>query len=269
MHSELKVGLVAGRGFLPVEVLSGIKSCGKKAIVIGVKGECRPEIRAMADVYQEYGLGRLGKVIEVMKQEGVQELVFAGKVGKEAIFGDGLDELSQKLLASLPQKNDDSILLAVVHEFEKNGMTVLKQTDYLQHLLAEPGNIVGTVAENEMSDIRLGFKMAKVMGDLDIGQSVVVKNGVVLAVEAIEGTDQAIVRGGTLGGPGSVVVKVSKPKQDLRFDVPTIGKNTIESMIKAGSKILAIETGKTFLVEKADVFSLAAENQIKIISCTF
>ena len=111
--------------------------------------------------------------------------------------------------------------------------------------------------------------MAKAIGGLDIGQSVVVKNGVVLAVEAIEGTDQAIVRGGTLGGAGSVVVKVSKPKQDERFDVPTIGKNTIESMIKVQAKILAIEAGKTFFVEKADVLKLAGEHQIKIISCTF
>ncbi len=269
MQSELKVGLVAGRGVLPVEVLSAIKSSGKEAIVMGVKGECRPEIEEMADIYQEYGLGKLGAVIEAFKREDVSELVFAGKVGKEAIFRDGLDELSQKLLASLPQKNDDAILFAIVREFEKNGMTVLKQTEYLQHLLAEPGSIVGTIAESEMPDIKLGFKTAKAMGDLDIGQSVVVKSGVVLAIEAIEGTDQAIVRGGTLGGPGSVVVKVSKPRQDLRFDVPTIGKSTIESMIKAQSKILAIETGKTFFLERDAVLSLAAEHQIKIISCTF
>ncbi len=269
MQSELKVGLVAGRGVLPVEVLSEIKSQGKKAIVIGIKGECRPEIREKADFYQEYGLGKLGAVIEALKKEDVRELIFAGKVGKEAIFSDGLDEMSQRLLASLPQKNDDAILLAVVHELEKNGITVLKQTDYLQHLLVRPGTILGAVTENEMSDVELGFKTAKVMGGLDIGQSVIVKNGVVLAVEAIEGTDQAIIRGGTLGGAGSVVVKVSKPKQDLRFDVPTIGKNTIESMIKAQSKILAIEAGKTFFVEKAAVLALAAEHQIKIISCTF
>ncbi|HBF36769.1 MAG TPA: DUF1009 domain-containing protein [Firmicutes bacterium] len=269
MSTKTKIGLIAGRGNLPVEVLKEIKAQGKSSVVVAIKGECPPEVSAMADFYQEHGLGRLGTIIEVLKKEGIHDLVFAGKVTKEAIFREGFDQLSQGLLASLPQKNDDAILLAVVHELEKNGIIVVKQTDYLQHLLVESGSVLGNVTESEMADITLGFKMAKAIGGLDIGQSVIVKNGVVLAVEAIEGTDQAIVRGGNLGGTGSVVVKVSKPAQDERFDVPTIGQNTIESMIKAQAKVLAIEAGKTFFVDKADVLKLAAEHQIKIIAGTF
>jgi DUF1009 family protein len=262
-----KVGLVAGRGVLPFEVLTEMKSRGQVSVVIGINGECHPELGSLADSYQEIALGQFGAIIDALKQENVTELVFAGKVGKEALFNGGFDAVCQRLLATLPQKNDDALLLAAVQEFEKNGIMVSKQTDYLHHLLAEPGTMLGVVSESELADISLGFKMAKAIGGLDIGQSVVVKNGIVLAVEAIEGTDQAIVRGGTLGGAGSVVVKVSKPKQDERFDVPTIGKSTIESIVAAQAKVLAIEAGKTLIVQKAEVLKLAAENQIKIVAC--
>jgi UDP-2,3-diacylglucosamine hydrolase len=262
-----KIGLVAGRGILPLEVLAEIKSRGQSSVVVGVKGECNPEIAPLANSYQEIAIGQLGAIITALKKEGIKELVFAGKVGKEALFKEGFDEVVQHLLASLPQKNDDAILLALVQEFEKNGMTVAKQTDYLHQLLAARGVISGTISESEMVDVKLGFKMAKAIGDLDIGQSVVVKKGVVLAVEAIEGTDQAIVRGGILGGAGSVVVKVSKPKQDERFDVPTIGETTIESMIKVKATVLAIEAGKTLIVQKEEVLAMATKNQIKIIAC--
>jgi DUF1009 family protein len=262
-----KIGLVAGRGILPFEVLAEIKSRGWNSVVIGLKGECDPRIAYLANFYQEIALGQLGAIIAAFKQENIAELVFAGKVGKEALFKEGFDEVFQQLLANLPQKNDDAILLALVQEFERNAMTVAKQTDYLHHLLAARGVITGTLSESEMADVKLGFKMAKAIGDLDIGQSVVVKKGVVLAIEAIEGTDQAIIRGGTLGGAGSVVVKVSKPKQDERFDVPTIGETTIESMIKAKATVLAIEAGKTLIVQKEGILALAAENQIKIIAC--
>jgi UDP-2,3-diacylglucosamine hydrolase len=269
LSKEQKIGLVAGRGALPFEVLAEIKSRGQSSVVIGLKGECSPELVHSADFYREVALGQLGAIIAAFKDQNITELVFAGKVSKEALFIEGFDNTLQCLLATLPQKNDDAILLALVQEFEKNGMTVAKQTNYLHRLLASPGMITGTITESEMADIKLGFKMAKAIGDLDIGQSVVVKKGVVLAVEAIEGTDQAIIRGGTLGGAGSVVVKVSKPRQDERFDVPAIGETTIESMINIKATVLAIEAGKTLIVQKEGVLALAAENQIKIISCSF
>jgi DUF1009 family protein len=264
-----KIGLVAGRGVLPFEVATEIRARGQNSVVVGLQGECDPKLAALTELYQEIALGRVGAIIETFKKENITKLVFAGKVSKEAIFREDLDQVCQRLLASLTQKNDDAVLLALVHEFEINGIIVVKQTDYLKHLLATPGMILGTVVAGEMADITLGFKMAKAMGDLDVGQSVVVKKGVVLAVEAIEGTDQAIIRGGTLGGAGSVVVKVSKPKQDERFDVPTIGRTTIESMAKAQAKILAIEAGKTFIVQKSEVLELATKAQIKIIAVAY
>ncbi len=265
-----RIGLIAGRGFLPFDVLSEIDLRGYSSVVVGLKGESNPELARLADLYQDFGLGQLGAIIKFLNESGVKEIVFAGKVGKEALFKEGFDNIFQSLLASLSEKNDDAILLALVEEFEKNNLTVLKQTDYLEQILAPSGIIVGTeITSEEWEDIRLGFKMAKAIGGLDIGQSVVVKNGVVLAVEAIEGTDQAVIRGGSLGGPGSIVVKVSKPQQDERFDVPTIGLTTIQSMQKVGASLLAIETGKTLVTEKKALIDLASKNGIKIVACRF
>ena len=266
--NKQKIGLIAGRGFLPFDVLSEIKMRGYNSVVVGLKGESNSKLVESADCFQEFALGQLGAIIDFLAESGVKEVVFAGKVGKEALFKEGFDDTFQSLLASLPAKNDDAILLALVNEFERNNLIVVKQTDYLKHILAPSGIILGTeVTTEEWKDIQLGFKMAKAIGGLDIGQSIVVKKGVVLAVEAIEGTDQAIIRGGTLGGPGSVIVKVSKPQQDERFDVPTIGLTTIQSMQKVGAAILAIETGKTLITEKKALLDLAAKNAIKIIAC--
>lgn len=260
------IGLVAGRDNLPFEVIAEIKRRRAKSVVVGLKGEVAPGVAEAADVYMEIEAGHIEKIIDFLKQQNVVEMVMAGKIGKGAIFKDSFDRRFQQILQELPEKNDDSILLAIVQEFERNGFQVAKQTEYLHQLLAPLGPILGQVTPSEAADLKLGFKMAKAIGDLDIGQSVVVKQGVVLAVEAIEGTDEAIIRGGSLGGPGAVVVKVSKPKQDERFDVPTVGLTTIESMGKIKAKVLGIEAGKTLIVNRAEMLALAEEYQIKIIA---
>ncbi|NLY75642.1 MAG: LpxI family protein [Firmicutes bacterium] len=260
------IGLVAGRDNLPFHVLTEIKRRNAKSVVIGLKGEVAPGLAGKADVYREIEVGQIETMLDFLKNEKVVDLVMAGKVGKRAIFEGRFDSRFQRLLQDLPEKNDDAVLLAVVAEFERNGFRVAKQTDYLQRLLAPSGAILGQVTPREMEDLRLGFRMAKAIGDLDIGQSVVVKEGVVLAVEAIEGTDEAIIRGGNLGGPGVIVVKVSKPKQDERFDVPTVGRTTIESMSKVKAGILGVEADKTLITEKEEMIALAREHNIKIIA---
>lgn len=260
------IGLIAGRGNLPFEVLAELKRKKFRSVVIGLKGEVVPKIAEKADSYREIEAGQIERMFDFFHQENVIEMVMAGKVGKGAIFAGGFDLTFQKMLQELPEKNDDAVLLAIVNEFEKNGFRVAKQTDYLSNLLASLGPILGQVDCDELIDLHLGFRMAKAIGDLDIGQSVVVKQGVVLAVEAIEGTDEAIVRGGTLGGPGAVVVKVSKPKQDERFDVPTVGRTTIESMLKVQAKILGLEAGKTFITDREEMMALAKEHGLKIIA---
>jgi DUF1009 family protein len=266
MREQKMIGLIAGRGNLPVEVLAEIKRREAVSVVVGVKGEAIPELSQLAVHYRELAVGHLGEVIDFIKSYPIHEVVMAGKVGKEALFHGGFDTKLQQLLQNLPEKNDDAILLAIVNEFEKNGLSVAKQTNYLKALMAKPGPVIGEITPGELADIKLGFRMAKAIGGLDIGQSVVVKQGVVLAVEAIEGTDQAIIRGGKLGGGGAAVVKVSKPKQDERFDVPTIGKSTIESMISAGVSVLGIEADKTIITEEKQLYELASMNKIKIIA---
>ena len=266
MGETFKIGLIAGRGNLPFEVLQEIRSLGHKSVVVGLAGEADSKIAALAGEFQEIAAPQLGAIIDFLKAGEIKELVMAGKVGKEALFKGGFDQRFQNLLAKLTVKNDDAILLALVQEFEESGLPVAKQTDYLRSLLVEPGVILGDISERERADVDLGFRVAKAMGGLDIGQSVVVKHGVVLAVEAIEGTDQAIIRGGALGGNGAVVVKVSKPAQDERFDVPTIGKSTILSMITAGATVLGIEAGKTLLTEREELLAEATAHGIKIIA---
>lgn len=266
MVGRESIGLVAGRYKLPFQVLDEIKSRNARGIVIGIKGEADPKLAEEAHVFREIEVGQIQQMLDFFKQENIDEMVMAGKVGKEAIFEGEFDPRFQQLLRELPEKNDDALLLAVVNEFERNGIHVAKQTEYLQKFLAPPGPILGKVTPEEMADLKLGFRMAKANGDLDIGQSVVVKQGVVLAVEAIEGTDEAIIRGGKLGGPGAVVVKVSKPMQDERFDVPTVGKKTIESMVMAKAKVLGLEAGKTLISERNEMIVFAEECQIKIFA---
>ncbi len=264
MAERESIGLVAGRYKLPFQVLAEIKRKNAKGVVIGLKGEVDPKLADEADVFREIEVGQIQQMFNFFQQENVKEVVMAGKVGKEAVFEGGFDPRFQQLLRGLPEKNDDALLSAVVQEFEHNGFRVAKQTGYLQDLLAPMGPILGQVTPEEMIDLKLGFKMAKASGELDIGQSVVVKQGVVLAVEAIEGTDEAIIRGGKLGGPGAVVVKVSKPRQDERFDVPTVGRTTIESMYKVEANVLGLEAGKTLIAEREEMMDLAEKYHIKI-----
>jgi DUF1009 family protein len=262
-----RIGLVAGRGFLPFEALKTIKRQGATAVVVGLKGEVDREMARQVTHYVELAPGQLEAIIQFLQSFAVVEVVFAGKVGKEAIFKGGWDQSVQRLFGALPQKNDDAILMAIVEEFEQNGLRVAKQTDYLRELLAPAGLLTGEkLTPAELADLRLGFRMAKASGGLDIGQSVVVKQGAVLAVEAIEGTDQAILRGGALGGPQAVVVKVSKPQQDERFDVPTVGRTTVESLLAVRASVLGIESGKTLITEREEFERLARENGIKVFA---
>lgn len=264
MEGRTRIGLVAGQGNLPVETLKEMHSCGLRSFVVGLKGEYLPKTVEYADDFAEISVGNLGGMIEYFQTHGITQIVMAGKVKKDALFKAEFDPVFQEVLRSLPEKNDDAILLGVVKAYEKNEIKVLKQTEYLRHILAKPGALYGELTPQELSDIQLGFRTAKAIGGLDIGQTVVVKHGVILAVEAIEGSDQAIIRGGSLGGPGIVVVKVSKPKQDERFDVPTVGISTIESIAKVQGAVLGIEAEKTFMVDREQVLEMASRYNIKI-----
>lgn len=261
------VGLFAGVGNLPVEFMRAAKSLGHRVVVIAVVDGVAPELAKEADIYYEINVAKLDKIIKTMKREGVAHVTMIGKVTKEILFK-GLkfpDLRAIKLLAKLRNRKDDTIMLAIVDELAKDGLEVVDQTRYLKPLMPPVGVLTKRhPTEKEEADIRFGFATAKAIGGMDIGQTVVVKHTAVMAVEAIEGTDACIRRGGQLGRGEAVVVKVAKPNQDPRFDVPAVGKDTIQSMLDSQCTVLAMEAGRTLFVEQDEVLRLANEHHLVI-----
>jgi DUF1009 family protein len=263
------IGLLAGVGRLPVEFARAASGMGFTVIAVGVVPGVDPELASAAAKYHAIGVGELARIIATLKEEGAGEVTMLGKVTKELLFSGTvkLDDRARKLLAGLADNSDDTIMLALVRELAQEGIGVLDQTALIRALMPAPGLITRRPpTADEEADMEFGFRMAKEIGALDIGQTVVVKNRAVLAVEAIEGTDACIRRGGQLGRGGTVVAKVAKPAQDSRFDVPTVGTDTIRAMIEGGASALVIEAGRTLLVDRAKVAALADENNIAIIA---
>ncbi len=264
-----RVGLLAGIGTLPVEFLEAVKSQGYEVVCISVIPGTDERLKSMADVYYDINVAKLDKIIKTLVKENVKEVTMLGKVTKEWLFkGLHLPDLrALKFLNRLRNRKDDTIMLAIVDELAKDGISVLDQTKYLKPLM--PGPQVFTKKhpdEKQLKDVEFGFRMAKALGGLDIGQTVVVKNQAVMALEAIEGTDACIRRGGALGRGDAVVVKTAKPDQDTRFDVPAVGLTTLHSMEESGCKVLAIEAYRTLFAEKEEVLKEANKKGIIILS---
>ena len=264
-----KLGLIAGGGKLPLFVAREASAQGWEVIALAIEGDAREEeLKPLVRGLYWLGAGEVGRLIELMQKEGIRDAVMAGKVQKKRIYtGLKPDARGMKVFLSMPNMTDDVILGAVAKELESEGITLHPTTFCLDGILASEGVIVGVPpSPDQWKDIRFGWKIAKEIGRLDIGQTVVVKKGAVVSVEAIEGTDEAIRRGGKLGGPGVVVVKVAKPQQDVRFDVPVVGLETILSMEEALASILAIEAGATIFLERDEVISGAARCGLTIIA---
>lgn len=264
-----KVGLFAGIGLLPVEFMRAAQQQGYEVVVISLVPDTAAELKEEADVYYDINIAKLNKVIKTMVKEGVTDVTMLGKVTKEVLYK-GLkfpDMRALKLLNKLRNRKDDTIMLSLVEELEKDGLNVVDQTKYLKPLMPKVGVLTKkSPTEEQKADIAFGFKTAKAMGALDIGQTVVIKNQAVMAIEAIEGTDACIKRGGTLGRKGAVVVKTAKPDQDLRFDVPAVGMKTLQSMIEGNCTVLAMEAERTLFVEQAKVLEEA--NRLGIVICS-
>jgi DUF1009 family protein len=247
------IGLVAGRGEYPLLFCRQARAAGVGRIVVcAFHGETDESIDQLADEVNWVYVGQVNKCIKTFTKAGVSELVFAGQIKPGRLF-EGLrpDLRAVKLLAKMKAKNADTIFGTLVSEFGTDGLTVLPATTYLDACLAQPGQM-GRVkpGKSVLADIELGRRIAREVSALDIGQTVVVKDGVILAVEAFEGTDKAILRGGELSrGGGITVVKVAKPGQDMRFDVPCVGLRTVESLTTAGAVGLALHAGKTLFIE--------------------
>ena len=264
------LGLLAGIGHLPVDVAQSAKKLGYKVVAIAVVADTDPELPENADEFYTINVGKVGKILQTLKQHDVKNVTMIGKVTKEVLYKNGVmipDLTTIRVLASLPDRKDDTIMNAIVKLIEDTGMHVMDQTVLIQPLLPEPGVLTKRKpTEQEWEDMRFGFRMAKELGRLDIGQTVVVKNRAVMALEAIEGTDACILRGGFLGKGGVVVAKTAKPAQDNRFDMPSVGTTTLTSMIHAGATGIVIEAGRTLLVDRKRTLAMAEEKGITIVS---
>ena len=264
------LGLLAGIGHLPVDVAQSAKKLGYKVVAIAVVPETDPELPENADVFYTINVGKVGKILQTLKQNDVKNVTMIGKVTKEVLYKTGVvipDLTTIRVLASLPDRKDDTIMNAIVKLIEDAGMHVMDQTVLVRPLLPEPGVLTKRKpTEQEWKDMQFGFRMAKELGRLDIGQTVVVKNQAVMALEAIEGTDACILRGGFLGKGGVIVATTAKPAQDNRFDMPSVGTTTLTSMIHAGATGIVIEAGRTLLVDRKRTLAMADEKGISIVS---
>ena len=261
-----KIGLIAGKGQFPLLFAQAARARGARIIAVAHRGETDP---ALAELVQELHwvyVGQLGKIIRIFKDAGVQRAVMAGGITRGRLFRDFRPDLrALSVVRRAGAGHDDRLLQAVAAELEKEGITIAPSTLFLDQLLAPPGKLSKRApTREEFLDIELGFRLAKEIGRLDIGQCVVVRRQVVVALEAVEGTDECIRRAGALAGPGAVVVKVSKPNQDLRFDVPAVGPDTIRSMVAARAAVLAIEAGKTLTFDRPLMLAEAQPARIAI-----
>jgi DUF1009 family protein len=263
-----KIGLIAGNGNFPVVFARAAKEKGMQVIAVAHEGETMPELAQWVDGIYWIKVGQLGKLIQIFKEQKVADVLMAGGIKKTRLFEGGMPDFrGMALLAKMIHKKDDSILRAVARELESEGITVRESTLYLDNIVALQGVLTKKKpSKEEKLDIEFGWQMAKEIGRLDIGQTVVVKDRAVLAVEAIEGTDEAIRRGSRLCGQGAVVVKICKPGQDLRFDLPAIGVMTIQSMEQEKASCLAVEAGKTIMIEREALIRDADRAGIAVIA---
>jgi DUF1009 family protein len=267
-NSVKKIGLIAGNGEFPLEFARAAKEKGYTVVAVAHEGETLPEIEQIADAVIWIKVGQLGKLISVFREQGVRDVLMAGGIRKTRLFDGGFPDLrGAAFLAKMLVKKDDSLLRGVARELESEGIVVRESTLFLENLLAPAGVLSRRKpSRDEGKDIEFGWRIAKEIGKLDIGQTIVVKDQAVLAVEAIEGTDEAIRRGGRLCGEGAVVVKICKPNQDLRFDLPAIGPRTVESMREVKASCLALEAGKTILLRRETVIRDANSAGIAVVS---
>mgnify|MGYP006272764949 CR=1 FL=1 len=265
------IGLIAGNGRFPFLVLEAARSLGHPVAVIAIKEEADKDIEEAARKAQAplhwVSIGQLGTFLKILKDEHVTEAVMAGQVKHVKIFGGFVPDLTAMgLLARLATKNTDSLIGAVADLMREHGIELVNSAKFLEPLLAGEGRLSDRVpTEAEHKDLAFGYRMADAIAGLDIGQTIAVKHQAVVAVEAMEGTDETIGRAGHLAGDGVTIIKVAKPNQDMRFDVPIVGLATIQAMRRAGAKVLSVDAGQTLIFDRDAFFASANEAQIAIV----
>lgn len=266
-----RIGLLAGCGRFPLFFAKAAKKCGSEVIAVAIKNETSKEINDLVEHVEWFDIGSLQGMIDVFRKAGITKMVMAGGVTKATMFQNIVPDarflkVFAKVRNSNKANNDDALLRQLCEEFETEGIHVCDSTTYLSVLLPEKGVLTKRQpTDEEKLDIEYGHKIAKQIAGMDIGQTIVIKKQVILAVEAIEGTDKAIMRGGELGRGDVTVVKVARPTQDMRYDIPTVGIETINTLKKAQAKCLAFEEGKTLLLDREEVIRLADEAGIAIV----
>ena len=269
------IGLIAGNGRLPILVAEGIRRAGKSLVVAGIRGQADPELKAMADQFGWVGLVRLGQWVRLLRRHRVKRAVLVGGVTKAEMY------TRFRLLRYIPDirtmklwyrtlrhdHRDTAILLTLARELASEGIELMSSVEFCQEHLADEGPMTRTpVPAKAVDDVEFGFRIARRSADMDIGQSLAVKEGSIIAIEAIEGTDRMIARAGQLCHTGGwTLVKVARSRQDMRFDVPTVGRDTIRHLLDAGAVALVLEAGKTLILDKPDTLKLADELGIAVL----
>ncbi|HVR71423.1 MAG TPA: UDP-2,3-diacylglucosamine diphosphatase LpxI [Vicinamibacteria bacterium] len=260
------LGLIAGNGRFPFLVADAARKGGRRVVAVAIREETFPDLASRVDAMHWVSLGQLGRCLDALKSEGVTEAVMAGQVKHRQLFAGIVPDLKMvSLLARLAVKNTDSLIGAVADVLAAEGIRLLPSTELLGDHMAAVGALTRRKpSKDERKDIDYGRQVARALAGLDLGQTVVVKDRAAVAVEAMEGTDEVIRRAGRLAGPGTTVVKVAKPRQDMRFDVPVVGAGTVEAMREAAAGVLALEAGKTLLLDKDAFLTRADEAGIAV-----
>ncbi len=262
-----RIGLIAGSGQFPVVFSRAARKKGLRVYAVAHVGETEGRLETFVEATKWIKLGQVNQLISFFRDHGVRDAVMAGAITKTRMFSDVRPDLrALKVLATMDHTQDDGVLRAFAGELEKAGITMHASTFLVPELLAQKGNWTRRKpSRSEMADVHFGWSIVKEIGRLDIGQTVVVRDRAVMAVEAIDGTDATIRRGGELGRKKTVVVKASKPNQDMRFDMPAVGVNTIQVMSDVCASVLAVEADKTVVFDRDEMVRIADENGIAII----
>ena len=262
------LGIIAGNGVYPRLLADSARKAGvKKIIAAAFTGETDPALEQHVDLLEWMRVGQLNRLLRFFRTQHIHDAIMAGQIAPKNLFDLRPDWKALMLLGKLKQRNAESMFAAIADELANLDVELLPATTFLEDSLAPSGLIAGPkLSRHEEDDIDLGWRVAKEIARLDIGQTVIVKNGTVVAVEAIEGTNDAIKRGGALAREGAVMVKVAKSKQDMRFDVPVIGVETIRAAVEARLRVVAVEAGKTLLLERDAIIDLANRSEMSIVA---
>lgn len=264
----MKFGLIAGNGKFPFMVLQGAKKAGVEMVVAAIREETAPEIERLANTLMWVGIGQLGKMIRFFNDNGVEKAIMAGQVKHVQIFSRAIpDARMLKVLLKLKRRNTDALIGAIARELQSEGIELIDSTYFLQDHLPHTGVLTERKPDaRETEDMEYGLELAREISRLDLGQTIVVRSRACVAIEAMEGTDETIRRAGHLARQRLVVIKLAKPDQDMRFDVPVVGVPTINAMVEAGATCLCITAGKTLMFDKDEMLNLANAHKIAIVA---